>query len=400
MASRRGRGEGSIFRRLDGRWCGFVTLGYGPRGAVRKYVYGRSRREVADKLVRLLPRAGSGPLATLKQFSVSGWLAHWSAERIRERQLRFNTQRNYAHYLKLLAPLDRFRLAQLSPLHIRAVFAQFSDRRLSGSVRRSAFQFLKAALADAVRMDLISRNPADAVDTPRRITVRPAAAWDAPQAEQFLRVAKNHRLYPMFYLMLTTGLRPGEAMALRWEDLADGRLFVRHTLLPNGELGKPKTPASAAALFLDPGSELLLLDHRRNQELEASAARNWADHGLIFPSTVGTPLNYHNVARTWNYLVAKAGVPRITLHGLRHTYTSLAFRSGLNPKQVAARLRHTSPLLALKVYQHLSDSDLRDSALDLDTLLTPTARQAPAPPGSQRHDKEQKTPVKARSGTS
>lgn len=382
MAGRRGKGEGSIFKRSDGRWCGFVTLGHGPAGAVRKYVYGKSRREVADKLMHLLPRAGSGPMAAPVQFTVGEWLARWSAERVREKQLRANTQRNYLHYLKLLAPLGRFRLSQLSPLHIRAVFAQLSDRRLSGSVRRSAFQFLKAALADAVRTDLISRNPADSVDTPRRIAVRPSSAWDAPQVEQFLRAAKNHRLYPLFRLMLTTGLRPGEALALRWADLAGDQLFIRHTLHPSGELGKPKTPASAAALFLDPETLRLLLDHRRNQELESSAAQRWADHGLIFPSTVGTPLGYRNVVRIWDHLVASAGVPRITLHGLRHTYTSLAFRSGLNPKQVAARLRHTSPLLALKIYQHLSEADLRDSALGLDTLLTPTARKTPAPPGS------------------
>lgn len=365
---RRGKGEGSIFQRKDGRWAASVTVGYGPDGKQRKrWVYGHTRREVAEKLARLLPKAGYGLIQAPQRLRLGQWLEQWADQHIRSYNIRPSTALKYREYLRRLQPLAHIFLSRLTALAIRAFMAELGH--LSPSTRRQTLQFLRAALRDAVRMGLIETNPADAVDPPPPAPVRPSRAWSPEQAAAFLQAAQTHRLYPMFYLMLTTGLRIGEAMALRWEDWKGERLWVRRTLSLSGAFGPVKTKRSMAALFLDPDTQELLRQHRTQQIEEAATARRWADQGLMFPSEVGTSLNHRNVARALKIVAARAGVPYLPPHGLRHTYTSLAFRAGLNPKQVADRLRHADPTLTLQIYQHLQEEDQRRAALSLDTLL-------------------------------
>jgi len=363
---RRGKGEGSIFQRKDGRWAAFVTVGYADGRQQKRWVYGRTRREVAERLARLLPKAGYGMIQP-SRLRLGEWLERWADERIRSRNIRPSTQRKYGEYQRMLAPLANIPLARLSPLAIRARFAELAG--LSPSSRRHLFQFLRAALRDAVRLGLLEANPIEAVDPPAGGVVRPARAWNREQAAAFLEVARSHRLYPMFYLMLTTGIRIGEAMALRWEDWQGERLYIRHTLSKDGSLGPTKTPGSSAPIYLDPATQELLHQHQGHQLEERTTARRWKDHGLIFPSERGTPLFYRNVMRTFRGLIERAGLPRIGLHGLRHTYTSLALQAGLSPKQVADRLRHKDPTLTLRIYQHLQEEERRLAALELDTLL-------------------------------
>lgn len=364
---RRGKGEGSIFQRKDGRWAAFVTIGYGPDGKQRKrWVYGRTRREVAEALARLLPRAGYG-LIQPTRLRLGEWLERYSAEHTRTHNIRASTVAKYQEYKKRLAPLAQVPLTRLTPLAIRSFLADLAH--LSPSTRRQTFQFLRAALRDAVRMGLIESNPAEAVDPPSGGRVRPAQAWTAQDAARFLEVARLHRLYPMFAFMLATGLRIGETLALQWHDWEGERLWVRRTLHLDGTFGPTKTRHSQAALYLDADTQALLAAHRQTQAEERATAKRWQEHGLIFPTEVGTPITHRNAARALKVLCQKAGVPYISPHGLRHTYTSLAFQAGLSPKQVADRLRHADPSLALRIYQHLQEEDRRRAALNLDTLL-------------------------------
>lgn len=365
---RRGRGEGSIFRRKDGRWAGFVTIGYTPDGRqVKRWVYGRTRHEVAEKLARLLPKAWTGTVPDPSGLKLGDWLLHWVEERALRKGLRPTTIRNYRVYLGHLEPLLRIPLNRLTALQLRAFFAELSH--FSPSHRRHIYQFLRAALKDAVRTDLIPSNPMDAVDPPEGGAVRPAKAWSPEEAARFLEASKEHRLYPLFFLMLSTGLRIGEALALRWEDWDGDRLFIRHTLRRDGTLGPPKTPGSVGYLYLDAITSAVLEEWKMRLDAERQSADEWEEHGLMFPSRRGTPLEYRNVLRAFTELQRKAGVTRINLHGLRHTYTSLALRAGLPPKVVAARLRHKDVKLTLQVYQQLMDEDLKAAAVPLDTLL-------------------------------
>lgn len=172
---RRGKGEGSIFQRKDGRWAAFVTVGYGPDGKQQKrWVYGRTRREVAEKLARLLPKAGYGVIQP-SRLRLGEWLERWAAEHVRTHNIRPSTAAKYEEYKKRLAPLAQVPLTRLTPLAIRSFLADLSH--LSPSTRRQNFQFLR----DALRFGLLESNPAEAVDPSAGVRVRPARAWNREQ---------------------------------------------------------------------------------------------------------------------------------------------------------------------------------------------------------------------------
>ncbi|WP_240307666.1 tyrosine-type recombinase/integrase [Thermus caldifontis] len=345
-----------------------MTIGYTPDGRqAKRWVYGRTRQEVAEKLARLLPKAWTGTVPDPTGLKLGDWLLHWVEERALRKGLRPTTIRNYRVYMGHLEPILRIPLTRLTSLQLRAFFADLAH--FSPSHRRHIYQFLRAALRDAVRTDLIPSNPMDAVDPPEGGAVRPARAWTPEEVARFLEASKDHRLHTLFRLMLATGLRIGEALALRWEDWEGDRLWVRHTLRRDGTLGPPKTSGSMGYLYLDSDTQAALAEWQKRLQAEREQAEDWQEHGLIFPSRRGTPLEYRNVLRAFTELQAKAGVTPINLHGLRHTYTSLALRAGLPPKVVAARLRHKDVKLTLQVYQQLMDDDLRAGAISLDTLL-------------------------------
>jgi len=366
---RRGKGEGSIIKRSDGRWAAFVTVGYGSDGRqIKRWVYGKTRREVAEKLARLLPKAGSGLIHDPARLTVGEWLQRFAESRARE--VRPTTARHYADYIRYLAPIHRFRLWSLQPVQIKAAMDALAERGLSPSVRRHVYHFLRGALREAVKLGLLEKNPAEAVDPPSMKAVRPPRAWRPEEALRFLEVAQREsRYYPLFALMLGLGLRVGEGLALKWEDWEGEKLHVRHTMnLRTGELGPPKTPNSVRTLYLAQEFQTMLAEHREKQRLEASATKGWVDHGLIFPTRRGTPTRYRNLSRHYLMLVEKAGVPRINLHGLRHTYTTQALRV-LPPKVVAEVLGHADVQLTLQVYQQLEEDDKKRAAMELSELL-------------------------------
>ncbi len=366
---RRGKGEGSIIKRSDGRWAAFVTVGYGPDGRqIKRWVYGKTRRKVAEKLARLLPKAGSGLVQDPARLTVGDWLRRFAESRARE--VRPTTAVHYPKYIRYLEPLHRIRLWALQPVQVKAAMDALAERGLSPSVRRHTYHFLKGALREAVKLGLLETNPAEAVDPPSLKAVRPPQAWRPEEAVRFLEVAEREsRYYPLFALMLGLGLRVGEALALRWNDWEGDRLHVRHTMnLRTGELGPPKTANSVRTLYLAPEFQTLLAEHREKQRLEAAVAKRWRDHGLIFPSRAGTPTTYRNLLRHYQTLTEKAGVPRINLHGLRHTYTTQALRV-LPPKVVAEVLGHADVQLTLQVYQQLREDDKKRAAIGLSELL-------------------------------
>ena len=366
---RRGKGEGSIFQRSDGRWAGYVTVGYAPDGRqLKKWVYGRTRREVAQKLARLLPKAGSAILPEPSRLYVGAWLEQY-AER-RGREVRPTTRSHYAAYIRYLEPLHQIRLAALRPLHIRNAYDTLAERGLSPSVRRHVHAFLKSALREATRLELIESNPAEAVDPPPLKHVRPPRAWRPEEAARFLEYARaSSRYYAMFALMLGHGLRVGEALALRWSDWEGETLYIRHTMnLRTRELGEPKTASSRRVVYLSAESRDALEGHKRAQEFERAAARRWEEGGWIFPSSRGTPTQYRNLRRHYLSLCRGAGVEPIGLHGLRHTYTTMALRL-LPPKVVSEALGHADVHLTLQVYQSLQDEDKKRAAVNLSDLL-------------------------------
>jgi integrase len=214
---------------------------------------------------------------------------------------------------------------------------------------------LRRALKQAKRWGMVNRNVAEDVDPPRlkRDEIRPL---DREQTRRLLEAAEGDRLHAFYVVAVTAGLRPGEMLALRWSDvdLEVGTLRVNRAL-SGGEFATTKTPRSRRKVELCNTARSALRVHRKHQlEEQMKKAGLWRDHGLVFPSAVGTPLSHRNVVRSFKALLRRAGLPMSTrLYDLRHTCATLLLSSNVHPKYVQELLGHASIAQTLDTYSHV-----------------------------------------------
>ena len=367
-AKRRGRGEGSIFKRKDGTWQGAVTIGYTDEGKQkRKTVYGKTQAEARAKLDEIKQQVISGTFTDTKLI-VKAYLEHWLKEK--ERQVKPTTmEKKYKFCVnKHIVPrIGRIRLDKLTPLHIQTMVGEIAETSgvpTANNCRRVLF----SALKQAVRWQLAKSNPVEAVEplaeTPRKMTL-----WTPEQAARFLNVVRAHRLYALFYLDMATGMRRGELLGLRWQDVTDSTVHVRQSLVYIcGEfvVSTPKTRKGERRIAISPDVVDVLEQHRLRQEAERQVlSEAWPNTDLVFTSEVGTPIHPDNLTHLRGRLMDSAGVPRVRLHDLRHLHASMAIRNGMDPKVLADRLGHSRASFTLDKYTHLFEEQRASSAVSL-----------------------------------
>ena len=204
-------------------------------------------------------------------------------------------------------------------------------------------------------------------------TRRKLALWTAREGTRFLNTARTHRLYALFYLGMATGMRRGELLGLRWQDITVTTLHVRQNLVSVGSKLIFQTPKAAKgmrriALSFDV-LEVLELHRQRQLAEQGLLGTAWPESGLVFVSEVGTPVNPHNLTRLRNSLMDAAKVPRVRLHDLRHLHASILVRHGLDPKAVAERLGHSRASFTLDIYTHILEEQRVMSAVPLTNWL-------------------------------
>jgi integrase len=214
------------------------------------------------------------------------------------------------------------------------------------------------ALKDAVKLGLVPRNVCDATAPPK--AARPQVEyWGVADVRRFLDVARQDRYDTLWVLALHTGMRRGELLGLRWQDvdLEGAVLHVRQGLVQSGGvegIQEPKTPSGRRAIALD-ALTVATLREQRSRQIEHCLALGtlWHDHDLVFTTESGAPLQPSNINRHFRALVSSAGVPRIPLKGLRHTHATLLILAGVPPKVVSERLGHVDITLTLQTYSHV-----------------------------------------------
>ena len=378
MAERRGRGEGSVFyddRRQ--RWVGLAS--YWQDGKLRrKWVSGRTRQEAQRRLREVLAGLDRGVLPADDRQTVAQYLNHW-LEHVARHRVRPTTFRRYAELVRLhaLPQLGGLPLAKLTAQHLERLYAAKLAEGLSPRTVEFLHAVLRAALKHAVRQGLRATNPTDAVQAPRPRAAR-LQPLDAEQARRLLQAAQGDDLEALVTLALMTGMREGELLGLRWQDvdLERGRLHVRHTLqwLRGGQwqLAEPKTPRARRTIRLPATAvEALRRQRVRLAELRLRAGPAWADHDLVFPNTSGAPLSASTLQHgLFPRLLARAGLPRIRFHDLRHTYATLALRNGESPKVVQETLGHASVTITLDTYSHVLPEVQEQAAERMERLLS------------------------------
>lgn len=245
-----------------------------------------------------------------------------------------------------------------------------SDAALSASTVKAVHVILHKAFGAAVRWGRLTRNPADLADPPRVGShSEEIETWTSSTLRSFLAATAEDREHALWVLLATTGMRRGEVVGLRWQDvdLDAGRLSVVHTILSiNGKIlvSDPKTAKGRRAISLDPSTVAVLRDHRRRMlEERMLVGADFSDEGLVFHRPDGSCLRPETVSASFLRRQKGMGVPRLTLKGLRHTWATLALEQGIHPRVVQERLGHSTIAITLGIYSHVSPT-LHDEAAE------------------------------------
>lgn len=373
--SRRGAHEGSVYERSDGIWVGAVHLGYEHGKRRRKVVYGRTRRDAQEKLVRVQGDLNAGLPITTKRQTLGKFLAAW-LEDVARPAVRPRTYRSYEQIVRvhILPDLGGFELTKLSPQDVQRLLNTKSKAGLSPRTVQIVRDVLRNALNRAVQWELVNRNVAALADVPHATRPEPRFL-NLDQARLFLSHVEGDRDEALYTVALALGLRQGEALALRWDDvdLDAGHVHVRHTLLRIGgkpELAEPKTALSRRMIPLPPIAIAALRTHRTRQLQERLlAGSRWHESGFVFTTTVGTPMDGPAVTRRFQGSLAAAGLPRLRFHDLRHSCASLLLAQGVPARVVMALLGHADVRTTLNVYSHTVPELHRAAVTQLDTAL-------------------------------
>src|SRR5215472_4711238 len=247
-ARKRNAGEGSIFQRSDGRWCAQLDLGWEGGKRRRKYVYGATAQEVQDQLLKARVDRAAGLPVVVERQSLSGFLQDWLENSVKP-SVRPLTHEQYRQHVKLyLAPLlGQHRLAKLAPQHVRAFLKKKLADGLSPRTVQLSLVILRRALGQAVKDALIGRNVAKLVDGPR-VERFDAQTLSPDQARAFLDAASSERLEALYTAALAVGLRMGEALGLRWQDID----LERRTLVVNRILERIGRGDGSTLRFVEP----------------------------------------------------------------------------------------------------------------------------------------------------
>lgn len=372
---KRGNGEGSISRRGGGGWMGQYTV-HAAGGKKRRTVYGKTRAEVAKKLARALADREDGLVFDAGGQTVGEYLDRWLADSVKG-SVRPKTFESYEWLVrKHIAPaLGRIKLASLNAAHLQGLYRSKLDAGLSARTVRYVHAVMHRALKQALRWGLVPRNVSEAVDPPKlqRKEIKPLSRGEA---RRLLEAARDNRLEALYVLAVHCGLRQGELLGLRWEDidLEAATLQVRRVLTTAKEGPKftaPKTARSRRTIMLNRQAvEALRRHHDRQFEESTQFADEWQDYGLVFATTAGTPINPRNLTgRSFKPLLKQADLPDIRFHDLRHTCATLLLSSGVHPKLVQELLGHATIAITLDTYSHVLPGMGDQAANAMETAL-------------------------------
>jgi integrase len=335
----RHKGEGSVYwSKSQKTWVGKITLPDGRRISKRN----KDKQIVKDWLFEQrraidehrLPPDGS---VTFNEF------ADRFLEDVAKHTMKEKTVVSYESYLRLhIRPtFGRMKLSAIAPHHIQRLYSQKLSDGLSKKTVLHIHTYLRRVLNQAVKWELIYRNPCSSV-TPPKVDKHSPSVWSIEQAQTFLRATQSHKWYAIYLIALTTGARRGEILGMEWKNVnwARNTISIQKTVVEVKGVAKisdPKTATSRRTISLP----TVVMDQLKRQS---------SNSGFIFQSEAGTPVHPRNLLRHFYSVLDDLSVPRIRFHDLRHTCATLLFADGVHPKKVQELLGHASIVQTIDTY--------------------------------------------------
>lgn len=367
---RRDKGQGGITLRADGRYQATYTDEHGRR----RYIYHQEELKVKEKLREALRNAAEGRTVEPGRVTVAQFAERWVRD-VKEHTTEAGTARFYRQKIKLIpASVGSMSLKDLTAFRVQEMLAGLLHQGLSPTTVRGVYVTFHAMLGQATRWKLAPRNIMDDVDPPKLKRFQPRVL-SATEVSRLLSATADDSWNPLVTVAVTTGMRLGELRALAWDnvDLWRRALSVVATIDEPGGGGwvikGPKSERGRRTLSLGAVAAAALERQQQLQDMWRSAARaRWREHGFVFTTSVGTPLNESAALKHLNRLQAAAGVPRTRFHDLRHTHATLLLLSNV-PVHVVAQRLGDDPATVLRTYAHLLPASQRAAAELFDRLL-------------------------------
>lgn len=411
--------KGHIRKRGKDSWALVIELDRTPDGRrnQRWHTVRGSKRDAERELAKLLNEVATGEYVEPSKMTVAEFLDQWLVTYAKPNV----GPRTYERYeqivrLHLIPNLGRNLLTKLNPMQIQTYYAaalqagnDHSGKRARRKDEKTAVKdqkrdgekkglspttvlqhhrVLHKALECAVKWQIVARNVADAVEPPKRAR-REMQTLDAEQVRRLLQEAEDTEYYALIYVAVNTGLRRGELLGLKWEDidLKEGTAQIRRSLQRiRGEgivAREPKTHRSRRSVSLPPTVVEVLKKQRASQAKDRLfMGEAYRDSGLVFATSLGTPIEPANLSRRFDQLVKSAGLPHTRFHDLRHTHASLMLKAGVHPKIVSERLGHSAIGITLDTYSHVLPNLQKEAARKLDEQLF----GPPSPKSRQEHN--------------
>jgi integrase len=375
MVKKRGNNEGSIHKRKNGTWR--VQVSIDGKRLSRTF---KTHKECVTWMKKTHNRIDGGLTYETAHLSIEEFMNRWLVSS--ESSLRPKTWHQYKQITRdyILPELGQIKLANLRPDIIQATY----DKHLVSGVGVRTVQYihsvLRSCLYRAVKLGILQRNPIIGTSPPKA-KYKEMKVLDEEEAQLLLITsrAKEDRYSALYQLALTTGMRQGELLGLKWKDINWDRktITVQRQLarIPGGKLEfvQPKTRSSVRTISLGEMTIAILKEHQKQQFHESNQKGTcWKDFDLLFPASTGTPTNPSNLYyRSFKPLLKDAELPTIRFHDLRHTAASLMLSHGVSVLAVSKRLGHAQPSITLDVYGHLIPGVQEKVASIMDEIITP-----------------------------
>lgn len=361
---RRAKGDGSLYKRSDGRWTAEanVTL---TNGKVKRVIItgkkGENREDVRLKLRDLINNEERRIPCAEKDWSMDEYLDYWITE-VHSKSIRESTLDTYKRSIKnhLKPTLGGHKLRNLSVGDVRNAIAAMEERGCGNGALEKSLQVLSACLKCAMREELIFRNVAQLVEKPTRAR-KETIVWSSEQAAYFLEFIKDHPFYIAFVLFFTYGMRRGEILGLRWQDIdfENGFIHVRQQIYRLNDkkivARELKTKSSRRNPPLDEDVQAALIEHAKKRGIEIPPFNphfELSKQGTVVVGKTGNPVDPRSLARCFDNLVKKAGLPRTKLHAMRHMATTFMKELKVDVKDAQRILGHANITTTLNIYQH------------------------------------------------
>lgn len=378
MAKRRSNGEGNIRKRKDGRWEGRYTAGHDPETGkqILKNVLGKTQAEVKEKLKKALEEAKKIDFTRTGKYTVEMWMDEWFENvcKIKVRASSHQTYRGYidhhiAPYIGDI-PLEKLSTMDLQKLYrklmtkgrVERIESEKQSKGLSAKTVRNINQVISSAMDFAVAQKIMSVNPCKAVALPKA-EHKEMKTIPAEQLEAFLREAKETGVYEMYYIELATGLRRGELLGLKWQDIdwKNGIIKVRRQVARvDGEIVE-------APLKTKNSYRAVTISQQAIEVLKTQKAKTYDEY--VFPSPNGGPISPDSVNNMLKRVLARAGIPKVRFHDLRHTFATIALQNGVDIKTVSGMLGHFSAGFTLDTYAHVTTSAQKEAAETIGRII-------------------------------